>query len=258
MSTNQTVNESDDSQKATKETKLELEIAELRRRVHALEEQVFRKHAARRAVEKIVEAWPGPFTIQQIEAALKHSDPAVAAEMKTYAVPQLVGRWEKAGIVQRVHAGQGSVGSVFALVGSFQPGVRPGKRYGRTAKYETGFRSIVRQALADADFPPRFTLDDLRAWMKEKLPFTEIPYGSWSSTLYKLQQQGELVVVENRNKHCSVNRKVYARGKVQVLPTGEEKQAMADAEKAWREFRQTMNVAVETHPLDEIVKPEAI
>ena len=53
--------------------------AELQRRVAALEEMVFRKHAARIAILDLLRAWPGPFTVQQIEAALKERKLEISA-----------------------------------------------------------------------------------------------------------------------------------------------------------------------------------
>lgn len=74
-----------------------------------------------------------------------------------------------------------------------------------------------------------------------QFPCTEIPYGSWSSTLYKLQQAGELAV-HTANKNTSIKRKLYGRGARRVLPTGEEMREIAAAEKAWREFRAGLKV----------------
>lgn len=210
--------------------------ADLVRRVAALEEMVFRTSRTRRAILRVLASWPGPFTVQQIQQALSEYYPDVAREMKPHAVSNTIKRLEKSGHVILVNEGKGQVAAIYETVGEINPEEgRRGAKYGRRANYESGFRNIIRRALPD--LPDEFTLDDVRQWIKDNLPGVRIPYGTWSSTLYKLQQQGELVVVKNRGKNVSVNRKVYARGPVRVAPTGEE---VRELQAAWEEFRKRM------------------
>ena len=204
--------------------------AELQRRVAALEEMVFRTHRSRNAILKLLAEWPGPFTVQQIESALKEREPEISAGLKPYAIASTIARLEKSGTVSRITNGTGCVASIFQVIGQIpKAGGRPGRQFNRKADYESGFRNIVRTALAD--LPPVFTLDDLRKWVTANLPDVQIPYGSWSSTLYKLQQHGELDVVKMSHR---LRGKVYARGSRRVAPSGDEVKAL---EQSWQNFR---------------------
>jgi hypothetical protein len=210
----------------------EVRIQELERRVAALEEALFRTHKARKAIESIIKKWPGDFSIQQIESALKEFFPDVARTIKPYGVDTRVRALVKAGALLKVTDGTGCVASIYRLIGEVPNMVKPGRKYNRQAEYESGFRNIVRTALRD--LPEQFNLADLRKWMADNIPDVKIPYGSISSTLYKLQQQDELVVVK---KAHTVPLKIYARGSRVVMPSGEEAKAM---ELAWETFKKEM------------------
>ncbi len=82
------------------------------------------------------------------------------------------------------------------------------------------------------ELPAEWTILDLRRWVAEKAPSARVPYGSWSSTLYKMTQQRELRVVRGGGRGPAL--KVYARGDRRIGPTGEE---IRELEAAWREFR---------------------
>lgn len=226
--------------------------ADLQRRVAALEEMVFRTHRARKIILQTIEAWPGPFTAQQIETAIKEFHPEVFSGLKPYAVTNQITRLEKTSAVVRENTGRGQIATIFRTVGKIAEASRPGPKYGRRANYESGFRNIVRSALRD--LPEPFMLQDLRDWMKQNLPGVEIPYGSWSSTLYKLQQQGELVCLARKGKNTSCNRKIYGRGPVRVTPTGDE---MKEMEQAWREFRDGMKIEVPELEMSKSAREEA-
>jgi hypothetical protein len=213
------------------------EITELKRRLSALEEMVFRRHRVRCAVLRIIEIWPGPFTVQSVEDVLKLKYPEAAAEMKPYEVSGHLRKLEKAGHVARTNEAAGAMAAIYHFV-SLPPLGRPGPKFSRRAAYESGFRAMVRRALDD--LPPEFTLLDIQEWMANHLPEAKIPYGSWSSTLYKLTQSGELVCIRGRGTNCSARRKVWKIGSVRVTPTGAEAQEL---ETAWREFRKTLDIA---------------
>jgi len=211
------------------------ELHELRRRVAALEEFIFRTKRAKNCILGIIEKWPGPFTIQQIDQAIREFNPQVAAELKPYAVANKVHQLERDGDVVRTINGSCCVASVFELIGEPRKG-RPGREYNRKAQYESGFRSIVRSALDD--LPDQFTLADLRAWMAQHMPDgPRIPYGSWSSTLYKLQQNQELICVKGKGSNCSTERKIFTKGPKRVGASGEE---LRDIEASYAEFRKSM------------------
>jgi hypothetical protein len=209
--------------------------AELLRRVGALEEMVFRKHAVRKTVLRIIASWPGPFTPQQIFDAVKVFAPDQAAGMKQHAIDGTLRQLERDGVLDRSVEGNGRNASVFEVIGDVPDGCgRPGPKYGRKATYESGFRNILRAALAE--LPKEFRLDDLKKWLVEKMPSAQIPYGSLSSTLYKLEQSNELVVVKRAHY---LRGKIYTRGPKHVTPTGEE---MRELEQAWQEFRSGMKI----------------
>ncbi len=209
--------------------------ADLLRRMAALEEQVFRKHSARNAIFRVIDAWPGPFTPQQILKALLEFEPEVAAGLKQFAVDQQIKKLERDGVVSRTVQGNGRNAAVFEVVGEMPKTCgRPGPKYGRRASYESGARNIIRTALND--LPEEFNLDDFKAWCEKKIPDVQIPYGSLSSTLYKLEQSEELVC--SRRRHY-LRGKYWKRGPKRVMPSGDE---IKELEKAWQEFRSGMNV----------------
>lgn len=216
-------------------------VADLKRRVSALEEMAFRKHRHRRCLERIVEKWPGPFTCQQIQEAVKEFHPEIFSELKPYAVSSFLGSLERAGSIARTtDGGTGCLSTVYELVGQIVDcGKRPGTKFNRRSRYESGFRHIVRTALAD--LPEEFTLEDLRGWMAKHMPDTKIPYGSWSSTLYKLTQSQELICIKGRGTNCSAERKVFTRGPRRVAASGEE---FRELEASWMEFRKSMKTEV--------------
>jgi len=215
---------------------IEQELQELRRRVASLEEMIFRKHRARRCMERIVQAWPGPFTVQQIDKALAEFHPEIHRELAPYAVSSFVNSLLRASVITRLTDGAGQVAALFERIGEVPDCTRrTGRKFNRRAAYESGFRHIVRSALDD--LPAEFTLQDLREWMEKQMPHARIPYGSWSSTLYKLTQSGELICVKGRGSNCSARRKVWKRGPRKVAPSGEE---VRELEAAWARFRSSM------------------
>lgn len=74
---------------------------ELKKRLSNLEEFVYRKHTTALAVRNTIARWPGAFTIQHIEAAIKEFKPDVFAVLKPYAVQQQVSKLERDGVVTR-------------------------------------------------------------------------------------------------------------------------------------------------------------
>ena len=223
---------------------LTAEVLELKRRVSALEEMLFRTHRIRKAIDHVVNNWPGPFTVQEIEKAIREFHAEVWREMKPYAVSNAVRALEKTGVVIRLNDGKGCNSAMFQRTRDV-PDItkRPGKPFNRQAPYESGFRAIVRKAIDD--LPSEFTLADLRAWMDKNMPTARIPYGSWSSTLYKLTQSQELICTKGRGSNCSAKRKAWTRGPMRVAPSGEE---LRDIESAWSEFRKSMAPIQESTP----------
>jgi hypothetical protein len=185
------------------------------------------RRADRRRLFGLVRAWPGPFNAMQVLEAML----AKTSFRTTIAtILQSLYRLERKGVILRTHQGRGRVGNIWELAVK-QPD-ELAKRRNRQADYESGFRHIVRAALADDAFPKEFTLADLKGWMAIHMPHVQVPYGSWSSTLYKLQQAGELRVVKAAH---TVPLKVYGRGERVVMPSGEE---LDGIEKAWLQFKE--------------------
>jgi hypothetical protein len=211
-------------------------LALLERRVLSLEGKVYHNGAVARAVREVVSKWPGPFTANQIREAVYELQPDLRPPRELNQVHVIVGRMEKAGEVICVTRGAGPTPNIYERASC--PPARAGKsgsRLGVKAGNESGFRSIVRGALEE--LPAEFTVADLRAWMSKRCPEARIPYGSWSSTLYKMQKQKELIVV--RNAGCSIGLKVYGRGPRRISSTGAE---LRELEESWREFRAQIKI----------------
>ncbi len=211
----------------------EVRLSELEERVRRLEAMTFKRQGLTAALLGMVRAWPGPFNAMQVLETMHEKTPFGA---NISSVLQSLYKLERKGLIIRTHQGRGRVGNIWELTA--RPPDPLAARRNRQADYESGFRHIVRGALADAQFPKEFTLADLRNWMATNLPNVRVPYGSWSSTLYKLQQAGELVVLK---KAHTVPLKVYGRGERVVMPTGEE---LTGLERAWKEFKENFTVEV--------------
>jgi hypothetical protein len=215
------------------------DLADLTRRVAALEGYCFHTQRHRAALLQLLNAWPGPFTIQQISAALEQRDPGTFAELKPHFISSTILSLEKKSLLIRRTQGAGCVAAIFETAGPIDlHAKRPGQKYNRRARYESGFRAIVRAAIASEDLPEPFRLDDLRRWVEAHYPHSTIPYGSWASTLYKLQSHNELTVLNKRASHY-LRGKIYARGPVRVAPSGDELTAL---EHSWNEFRKTITL----------------
>jgi hypothetical protein len=215
---------------------LRADVAALRGRVLKLEECVFKRHRLSLVIKELVERWPGPFTAQQIRQAIRERHPDALEPNDNYRVEAKLRWMEKAGFIVCTHRGNGRLGSIYERAAN-GPALRfHGNKMNVKHSYESGFRHIVRTALND--LPAEFRLDDLRKWMAEHMPEADIPYGSWASTLYKLQEADELVVVKRSHYNCG---KVYARGPKRVAPDGDEIRAL---EASWQEFRKTVKAEI--------------
>src|SRR6266567_1325142 len=194
---------------------IEARFAELEERIRKLEAVTYKQQGITAALRGLVGVWPGQFNAMQMHAAM-HERTQFKPSMAT--LMQAIYKLEKKEVITRVHQGRGRVGNIWERRTAAAPDERAA-RMNRQHSYESGFRHIVRSALADPAFPKEFTLADVQTWMATNLPNTQVPYGSWSSTLYKLQQQGELIVVKPAH---TTPRKVYARGERVVMPSGDE------------------------------------
>lgn len=203
-------------------------LAALEGRVAVLEATTYKRAGVQTTVDRLVENWPGPFTSQQILDALKEVRPDLA-EAGKHAAGQRLYKLEKMGRITRTHQGCGRVATIWE-----RSPAAPNPKVGKKTDYESGFRSIVRTAMASSELPEEFTLADIQAWMARNLPNTKVPYGSWSSTLYKLQQRQELVV--HKPAH-TVPLKVYKRGPRVVTPTGDE---LRELEVSWAAFKEQL------------------
>lgn len=226
----------------------EQELAELRRRILALEEMVFRRHRVALVVKDVVTKWPGAFSAQQIDAAIAEFHPALHAEMKGYAVEQQLKRMQRDRKLRIIHHAAGQNPNIYERTEHFEAAVS--RRFNKHHDYESGLRSIVRQALKE--LPEEFTLDDVRAWKEKHYPDVNIPHGSWSSTLYKLEQAGELDVVK---KAARVSRKIYTRGAKQVLP---DWSLLSDLKTAWADFRSQMKLGASNNWEEGFVASSAV
>lgn len=211
-------------------------IATLEERVLTLESVSHKSSARANAVNTLVAGWPGPFTAQQIHAAVNERWPELRAPINAIGVK--LSRMEKQGIIIRTFQGRGPHANIY--VRSEEPAAqagRPGSRRGRRDAYESGIRAVIREAIDD--LPAEFTQPEVRAWVAAHRPALVVPEGSYSSTLYKLTQLKELVVV--RGGRRSRGLKFYARGPVRVAPNGDE---VRELETAWREFRAGIEATV--------------
>lgn len=203
-------------------------------RLNTLWARVFHKSALAEAIRGVVDKWPGPFTAQQIRGAIVEFHPQALPHKEHYQIDQCLRRMERAGQILRTQQGYGSKANIFERAAN--PPKNAGKPHQRPAgirpDYESGFRNLVRSVLDD--LPETFSLADVRAAVAARAPGVQIPYGSWSSQLYKLTQRGELAVVK---QHQSVKHKLYSRGPVRIGPSGDE---LRELEKAWSDFRSQM------------------
>jgi hypothetical protein len=214
---------------------LAAKVQDLEARLSHLEGVTYKRAGLGTAIKRLISSWPGPFTAQQLWTALGEVRPDLINGYKEGSMTVVLLKLEKQGIVLRIHNGCGQVATIWEKAARTEAGAgNPGGKLGRRHDYESGFRSIVRAAIASPELPEQFTLGDIRAWVSKHMPNTQIPYGSWSSTLYKLQQHNELLVVKAAH---TVPRKVYRRGQVVVNASGEE---LAETERAWSEFKRSL------------------
>jgi hypothetical protein len=206
---------------------LEERVAALEGRLRSVEAVMFKRGGVSGMVGRLVRDWPGPFTFQQVHEAVCKQPGMEDAKLSQ--CQQRLYKMEKQGLIIRTHQGRGSVANIFERAAHAPQDVS--RRVNRRHDYESGFRHIVRSAMASEDLPEEFTLADVQRWMAAHMPEVKIPYGSWSSTLYKLQGQGEIVVAKQRH---TTRLKVYRRGERVVMPSGEE---MAELEKSWTDFK---------------------
>lgn len=205
-------------------------IDQLERRVQTLEASTYKRSVLADALRALIAKWPGPFTAQLLRQALKQYYPDVLPAEDHYQVEQNLRRLERRGAILRVNQGEGALPNLYEKAAPAAAAAR--KNGGRRDAYESGFRGLVRRALAD--LPVEFGLADLQAWVKQHAPHVAIPAGTWSSNLYKMQQAGELDVAKNAQR---VSRKLYTRGRVRVGLDGQER---SELETAWGEFRAQM------------------
>ena len=219
-------------------------IAALEARVLSLEGAVFKTRGLTIALQEIVSRWPGPFTAAQVREVLYSRHPELKPMEATHTVEVKLAKMEKQGFIVCTFRGAGPHPNIYEVVPGWKPGDRgpKGTKRGTHHKHESGFRSIVRQALDQ--LPARFTLVDLKRWVKTNLPEVEIPEGSWSSTLRKLVENEELVVV--KFGHRGKTLKEYSRTEKRVAPSGDE---IKVTEQAYREFRESLGI----QPLPELL-----
>lgn len=229
---------------------LEERIGHLERRIVALEGKMFHSGGLGAAVRRVVAAWPGPFTSNMIRDAVYETRPELVPVTEQHQVCTIINRMEKQNLILCTQRGAGPTPNIYERVtnppaGSTKCGAKMGQRHGN----ESGFRTIIRTALAD--LPEEFTIQDLRDWVAKHLPDAKIPYGSWTSTLYKMCAQQELRVVRGGRRSGGSGLKVYGRGPRRVAPSGEE---LRDLEAAWAQFR-AENPAPE-RPGDDYLTPQ--
>ena len=207
-------------------------IAELEKRILALEANVFKTRGLTIALHTIIHRWPGPFTAQQVREVLYERYPEFARMENHSTVETKIHRMVKQNLVTITQQGLGPHPTIYEITGDWQPGVKAarGQKRGGRHDYETGFRSVVRHALDH--LPAHFKLTDLKAWVAANLPDLRVPDGSWSSTLHKLVETEELTVV--KYPHRGKTLKEYARTAKRVAPSGEQ---LNQLQQAYREFR---------------------
>ena len=215
---------------------LEKQVADLAARLRSVEGLVMKTKALKVAMMEIIERWPGPFTLQQVRDTLYELHPDLKPIEEHHTLESKLGRLEKQGVIICTFRGQGPQPNIYRRAQHPPSDAgRRGAKMGSKRDYESGFRSVVRSALED--LTGRFTLIDLKSWVAKHAPDLRVPEGSWSSTLYKLVQLGELKVV--RYAHRGKTLKEYERTEKRVSPSGEE---LRDLEKAWLDFRASLGI----------------
>ena len=218
-------------------TELLSRIDALERRLLTLEAVWHKSSAIANGVDSIIARWPGPFTARQVHEALLAEHPELGNMIEHHKVEPKIHRMAKAGLLLVTFQGAGPHPTIYERnpnppAAAGQPGAKRGARH----DYESGFRAVVREALEV--LPERFTLADLQAWVAEHKPALVVPEGSWSSTLRKLIDLEELVVVERGTRGRTL--KKYSRTEKRVAPNGDELRSL---ELAWKEFRAANPVA---------------
>jgi hypothetical protein len=213
---------------------LEQRLADLERRVNSLEAVTYKRGVLSRAIRAVIDKFPGPFSARQIRQAVHEYFPQALPPKDYFQVEVHLRKLEKRGIILCLEKGYGSRATIYERAKAIPPGAgKPGNNNLNTHhSYESGIRSVIRSALDE--LPEAFTLADVRRYVEQRLPAAKIPQGSWSSTLYKLTQRGELEVVRQHHSH---SRRTYKRGPVRVQPSGD---VMRETEAAWAEFRRVM------------------
>jgi len=210
-------------------------LAALERRVLSLEGRIYHNGGLSSGVRRVVGSWPGPFTAELIRRAVYELHPELKPVTEEHQVSCLLTRMEKAGEIICTSRGAGPTPNIY-IRASRPPASagRSGGKFGTRHDGESGFRGIVRQAMDD--LPKAFTLIELRAWVAKHAPSAVVPDGTWSSTLYKMTQQQELVVISPQSKVDGHRRrvKVYGRGPRRIGLTGDE---IGELEAAWKAFR---------------------
>lgn len=213
-------------------------IAALESEVLSLKAMVFKTSALRQAVERIIALWPGPFTARQISEVMRERHPELAATMNHFTLETKIATLAKSGFLIRTFQGRGPQPSIYEVNPTPPESAgRKGNKRNNHHDYESGFRAVVRLALDD--LPRHFKLTDLQAWVKEHKPDLNVPQGSWSSTLYKLCEQGELEVV--KFAHRGKTLKEYTRTEKRIAPSGAE---MGELEQAYAEFRKGVDTTI--------------
>lgn len=213
-------------------------IEALERRVLTLDAAMHKTSALANAVRSVIARWPGPFTAQQIRAAVMELYPGLMQIEQRQSVESKIHRMVKQGQAVCLVRGAGPPPSIYERVATPPPVAgRKGAKSGARHSYETGFRAIVREFLMERE--GEFTLVDLQRWVAERHPDLRVPEGSWSSTLHQLTELGELRVTRRPNRGKTL--KTYERTSKRVAPSGAE---LREVEAAWREFRRSVKADV--------------
>ena len=213
-------------------------LQNLERRIVSLEGVIHKRGGLASAVRRVVEMWPGPFTATQIRDAVYETTPDLRPVVENYQVEATVRKMEKQSLILCTMRGAGPNPNIYEINPSPPASAcKSGMKWNAHRDNESGFRGIVRAALDE--LPAQWTIEDLRKWVGEKLPNTTIPYGSWSSTLYKMTQQEELTVVRGGGRGKGSTLKVFIRGPRQIAATGQE---VRELEASWKEFRASLNI----------------